>query len=187
MSVDMNSLNGAACIDGKDLVLMDGETFSTIAKKLKFKNKKRNLIDTLSVTLSMSEGMVDIYPFVFKMDRYRAAVGGKQGLDMSYKYHISILDSPIPFKFGLTISGNGDDMKFKITKAKYKDLMKPTSKYNVQQIRVDLKEKISGFLDEIKDQSYALPKFTFVEEDDSEDEMSDEELQKALDNYKETE
>ncbi len=187
MRVDMNSLNGAACIDGKDLVLMDGETFSTIAKKLKFKNKKRNLIDTLSVTLSMSEGMVDIYPFVFKMDRYRAAVGGKQGLDMSYEYHISILDSPIPFKFGLTISGNGDDMKFKITKAKYKDLMKPTSKYNVQQIRVDLKEKISGFLDEIKNQSYALPRFTFVEEDDSEDEMSDEELQKALENYNEEE
>ncbi len=187
MSVDMNSLNGAACIDGKDLVLLDGETFSTIAKKLKFKNKKRNLIDTLSVTMSMSQGMVDIYPFVFKMDRYKAAVGGKQSLDMSYNYHISILDSPIPFKFGLTISGNADDMKFKITKAKYRDLLKPASKYNVQQIRVDLKEKITGFLDEIKDQNYALPKFTFVEElQDDEEQMSDEELQEALEKYNET-
>ena len=183
MRVDMNSLNGAACIDGKDLVLMDGETFSTIAKMLKFKNRKRNLIDSLSVSLSMSNGMVDIYPFVFSMDRYRAAVGGKQGLDMTYQYHISVLDSPIPFKFGLTIKGNADDMKFKITKAKYKDLMKPTSKYNVKQVRLDLKDKISGFLDEIKDQTYSLPKFQF-EEDAEDEEMSDEELEKALEKIK---
>ena len=183
MSVDMNSLNAAACIDGKDLVLMDGETFSMIAKKLKFKNRKRNLIDSLSVSLSMSNGMIDIYPFVFRMDRYKAAVGGRQGLDMSYNYHISILDSPIPFKFGLTIKGDSDDMKFRITKAKYKDLLKPTSKYDVHKIRIDLKDKISDFLDEIKDKSYALPKFSMSEDENDDEEMSDEEIEQALEKY----
>lgn len=188
MNVDMNSLTGAACIDGTDLVLMDGETFSMIAKKLKFKNRKRNMIDSLSVSMMLDDGVLRLYPFALQMDRYKVAVGGKQNMDMTFKYHVSILESPIPFKFGLTISGDMEDMKFKITKALYKDLLKPTSEYNVNKIRLDLKDKIGDFLENISDQSYALPKFDFYKaEQEIDNEESDQELEQALENYSETE
>lgn len=188
MTVDMNSLTGAACIDGTDLVLMDGETFSMIAKKLKFKNRKRNMIDSLSVSMMLDDGVLRLYPFALQMDRYKVAVGGKQNMDMTFKYHVSILESPLPFKFGLTISGDMEDMKFKITKALYKDLLKPTSEYNVKKIRLDLKDKISDFLENISDQSYALPKFDFYKaEQEIDNEETDKELEQALENYSETE
>ncbi|MCD7712919.1 MAG: AsmA-like C-terminal region-containing protein, partial [Firmicutes bacterium] len=104
---------------------MDGETFAEISKKFLFKNKKRNLIDSISVNISIKNGNVTVYPFEISMDRYRAAVGGTQGLDMNFDYHISILKSPIPFKLGLNISGNLDDMKFRLSKAKYKNAVTP--------------------------------------------------------------
>lgn len=48
------------------------------------------------------------------------AIGGVQHLEMSYDYHISILESPVPFKTGVDISNEGADFSFKVTKAKYR-------------------------------------------------------------------
>ena len=39
----MSTLRGAAAIEGKDLVLLDGETYSTIAKYMMFNKKTRNI------------------------------------------------------------------------------------------------------------------------------------------------
>ena len=56
------------------------------------------------------------------MDRYKVAVGGEHKIDMTFNYHISVLKSPVPFKLGVDIYGSMEKMKFKITKAKYKNL-----------------------------------------------------------------
>ena len=87
-------------IKGDSLVLMDGETFAEISKTLMFKNKKRNVFDSISVNLTVQDGNVTVYPFLLQIDRYKAAVGGTQGLDMNFNYHISVLKSPLPFKAG---------------------------------------------------------------------------------------
>lgn len=122
---------------------MDGETFAEISKKFLFKNKKRNLIDSISVNISIKNGNVTVYPFEISMDRYRAAVGGTQGLDMNFDYHISILKSPIPFKLGLNISGNLDDMKFRLSKAKYKNAVTPVEIHKVDSTIVNMGKQIA--------------------------------------------
>ena len=76
------------------------------------------------------------------MDRYRAAVGGNQDLDMNFNYHISILKSPIPFKLGLNISGNLDKMKFGMGKAKYKNAVTPVEIHKVDSTIVNMGEQI---------------------------------------------
>ena len=48
-------------------------------------------------------------------------------MDMNFKYHISILKSPLPFKAGVNISGNLDKMKIRVGKAKYKDDVTPAA------------------------------------------------------------
>ena len=78
------SLRSAIHIKGDSLVLMDGETFAEISKKFLFKNKERNLIDSIAVNISVQDGHVTVYPFVIQMDRYRAAVGGTQDLAMNF-------------------------------------------------------------------------------------------------------
>ena len=131
LNLRIPTLRSAIHLEGDSLVLMDGETFAEISKKFFFKNKERNLIDSIAVNISVQNGNVTVYPFVVQMDRYRAAVGGTQDLDMNFDYHISVLKSPIPIKFGLNIRGNLDDMKFGIGKAKYKNAVTPVEIHKV--------------------------------------------------------
>ena len=142
LNIKIPSLRSAIHVEGDSLVLLDGETFAEISKKFLFKNKERNLIDSIAVNISVADGNVTVYPFVVEMDRYRAAVGGTQDLDMNFNYHISILKSPIPFKLGLNISGNLDKMKFGMGKAKYKDAVTPVEIHKVDSTIVNMGEQI---------------------------------------------
>lgn len=146
MMIDLPTLRAAAYLDGRDLVLMDGETFAEISKMLMFKNKKRNLIDSISVDLAIKDGTIEIFPFLVEIDRYKAAIGGQHNIDMTFKYHISILKSPLPFRAGVDISGSLEKMKFRITKAKYKDLFIPSRKAKVDSTQLNLKQRIRGML-----------------------------------------
>ena len=142
MNVRIPTLRSAIHIKGDSLVLMDGETFAEISKMLMFKNKKENVFDSISVNVTVHDGNVTVYPFLVEIDRYKAAVGGEQGLDMNFNYHISILKSPLPFKAGVNISGNLDKMKFRIGKAKYKDAVTPAAVHRVDSTRMNMGNEI---------------------------------------------
>ena len=142
MNIRIPTLRSAIHIKGDSLVLMDGETFAEISKMLMFKNKKENVFDSISVNVTVHDGNVTVYPFLVEIDRYKAAVGGEQGLDMNFNYHISILKSPLPFKAGVNISGNLDKMKFRIGKAKYKDAVTPAALHRVDSTRMNMGNEI---------------------------------------------
>lgn len=142
MNIRIPTLRSAIHIKGDSLVLLDGETFAEISKMLMFKNKKENVFDSISVNVTVDNGNVIVYPFLVEIDRYKAAIGGHQGLDMNFDYHISILKSPLPFKAGVNIRGNLDKMKFGIGKAKYKDAITPTSVHKVDSTRVTKSNQI---------------------------------------------
>ncbi len=120
MNIDLSSLNAAVRLEGRDLVLLDAETFRTLSKWLLFKDKKTNIIPSMEVEMLVKDSKVELFPFVFDFDRYRLAVMGSNDLAMNYKYHVSVLKSPIPFKFGINLSGNADKMKVRLGRAKYK-------------------------------------------------------------------
>lgn len=142
MNIRIPTLRSAIHIKGDSLVLMDGETFAEISKMLMFKNKKENVFDSISVNVTVHDGNVTVYPFLVEIDRYKAAIGGEQGLDMNFNYHISILKSPLPFKAGVNITGNLDKMKFRIGKAKYKDAVTPAAVHRVDSTRVNMGNEI---------------------------------------------
>lgn len=142
MNIRIPTLRSAIHIKGDSLVLMDGETFAEISKMLMFKNKKENVFDSISANVTVHDGNVTVYPFLVEIDRYKAAVGGEQGLDMNFNYHISILKSPLPFKAGVNISGNLDKMKFRIGKVKYKDAVTPAAVHRVDSTRMNMGNEI---------------------------------------------
>ena len=119
MSIDLPSVNACAWLRGTNLVLMDGETFSEIAKMLMFSKKTRNTIDSLSVELMAENNQVQIFPFMLTIDKYYAGVGGTQNLDGSFNYHISLFK---PLKLALDVYGDDfQHIKFNpFVKAKYK-------------------------------------------------------------------
>ena len=120
MDIDMPSFKGAMKIDGDSLVLLDADTFKMLAKWLIFKNKKRNMIDHMDVEIAVEDNTVQIYPFIFDIDRYKLGVMGHNDLDMNLDYHVSVLKSPLPFKFGINIKGNLDNPKIRLGGAKIK-------------------------------------------------------------------
>lgn len=120
-----STLRGALAIAGKELVLLDNQTFSTISKKLLFSKKAKNVVDSLSVEATLYKGEIDIYPFLIAMDRYKAVIAGRHNLDMQFDYHISITDTPLPLRLGLDIKGKPEKMKFKLAKCQYPKLFVP--------------------------------------------------------------
>ena len=118
MDLLIPSLNAAVNITGDSLVLLDAKTFRSIGKWLLFKRKERNVIDHMDVRLLVKDSRMELFPFVFDIDRYRLGVFGNNDMDMNFKYHVAVLKSPIPFKFGINVSGNPDKMKIRLGGAK---------------------------------------------------------------------
>lgn len=120
MDIDIPSFKGALKINGDSLVLLDADTFKTLARWLVFKDKKRNMIDHMNVEIAVDNGQIEIFPFIFDIDRYKLGVMGRNDLDMNLNYHVSVLKSPIPFKFGINISGQLGHLKIRLGGAKVK-------------------------------------------------------------------
>lgn len=142
MNFQMPTLNAAIKLSGDSLVLMDGETFRTLGKWLFFKQKDRNMIDHMEAEMVVRNSMLELFPFVFDIDRYRLGVMGYNDLALNLNYHISVLKSPLPFKFGINIGGNADKMKIRVGKARYKEGMASTSVAVVDTTRINLLNEI---------------------------------------------
>ncbi len=148
----MSTLLGAASITGNDLVLMDGETFTEIAKTLKFSKKAENKVDSLSAEFTIFRNEIDVYPFLIVMDKYKAVVAGKHNLDMSFNYHISLVDSPLPIKLGVDVKGTIDDMKYRLAPCKYAPGHRPATRFAVQNKQLQLRNIIKNALVEKVDE-----------------------------------
>jgi hypothetical protein len=137
-----STIRGAASIRGTDLVLMDGETFSEIAKTLKFSKKTFNKVDSLAAEFTIFKKEIDIYPFLIVMDKYKGVVAGRHNMDMSFDYHISVVQSPLPFKLGIDITGTLDDLKYRLAKCRYAELYRPAARGEVQNRQLELRRMI---------------------------------------------
>lgn len=118
------STKAVCSFSGQKLVFFDNQTFREIAKRFRFKNKDNRMLSQLATNIVMNDGKIEVIPFSIEWDRYRAIVGGTHGIDMAYDYHIDMVKSPIPIDFGVNVTGNADDLKYKLSKCRYKDLFK---------------------------------------------------------------
>lgn len=137
MDFDMPSMRAAIQLTGDSLVLLDPDTFKSLSKWLMFKNKQKNYIDHMSVQMLVENGRMQLFPFIFNIDRYKLGVQGANDFNLNFKYHIAVLKSPIPFKFGINISGNPDDYKIRLGGAKF-DEKTPVSIDIVDTTRINL-------------------------------------------------
>ncbi len=140
-----STLLGAAAIEGKDLVVLDSETFDTIASLLSFQKSQENKIDSLVVDVTVFRNEVDVYPFVIGMDKYQLILSGRHNLDMSFNYHIDCIS---PIRLGLDVKGTLDDLDFNITPTRYRNLFVPERRNDVQERTVKLMDLINSSLKE---------------------------------------
>lgn len=121
----VSTLRGATAIHGKDLVILDNATYKKLGRLLGFKDKENNTIDNLNVEITAFKNEIDVYPTLIAVDKYQAVVGGRHNLDMTFDYKLG-MSNPWPFRrLGIIISGNMDDMKFKLKNKKNIGLENP--------------------------------------------------------------
>lgn len=118
----MSTLRGAASLTGKDLVVLDGETFSQISKLLMFNKKTENRIDSINAEITIYKNEIDVYPLCVQMDNYMVALGGRHNTNMTFDYDINVLS---PIYLGVNVSGSMDDLKIKLAKCKYAQDFRP--------------------------------------------------------------
>lgn len=154
MNINIPTLSAAVKITGDSLVLLDSETFRKVSKWLLFKNKKRNMIDHMEVEMVVDSQRVELFPFIFDMDRYRLGIMGTNDLALNFKYHVAVLKSPIPFKFGINISGNPDKMKIRLGGAKLSEKKLASSTMISDTTRINLVRQIeSAFIRGVRSSS----------------------------------
>ena len=118
----MSTLRGAASLTGKDLVVLDGETFSTISKLLLFNKKTENKIDSINAEITIYKNEIDVYPLCVQMDNYMVALGGRHNTNMTFDYDINVLS---PIYLGVNVSGTMDDLSIKLAKCKFAQDFRP--------------------------------------------------------------
>lgn len=148
MNLILPSIDGVMRISGKDLSIRDSEQFTRIAKILMFKDKKKAVVDKIGVTGIVRDNTLEIFPFVMKVDRYTLAASGLQHLDKSYKYHLSVLRSPLLIRFGINLYGDDfSKVKFRLGKAKYKNTNVPVFTKQLDTVQYSLINSIHNIFE----------------------------------------
>ena len=143
----MSTLRGVAALTGKDLVVLDSETFDKIAKLMMFKKSTRNVIDSLDVEMTVFRKEVELYPFLLSMDKYQVVASGRHNLDNNYNYHLEILQSPLPTRLAVDVLGVMPKLGFKLGKCRYAELYKPEKRNDLQKQTLELKGMIRKSLE----------------------------------------
>ncbi len=138
MNLKFHTFNLVLKLMGDSLTLVDSHTFRTMAKWLMFRNKHENLIKSMQVELMVRDSRLDLFPFVFDIDRYRLGVSGSNTLDMNLDYHVAVLKSPLPFKFGINIKGHPGDLKIRLGRANFNENAVASTRQLTDTARINL-------------------------------------------------
>ncbi len=147
MNFKPETINGLMQINGRNLTVEQDKAIRKITRLLLFKNKKTGVVDEMSVRGVVGNSQLEIFPFNLTVDRYKLALGGQHNFDGEFKYHVSVLKSPIPWKFGINITGNADKWKWRFGGAKYKKIDTPVYSRQLDTARTNLLTSIRTIFD----------------------------------------
>ncbi|MDR1860474.1 MAG: AsmA family protein [Bacteroidales bacterium] len=140
----MSTLRGAAAFDGQNLTLKRTSEFNKIAEKLMYGNKDKLVVDSIDVEMTIFRDEVDLYPFLLSMGNYKAVIGGRHNIDknLTYDYHISLTDSPLPMRLGVDVFDKGKGFEVKLASCKYAALYRPKKQGAVEKQTLEFKKLI---------------------------------------------
>ena len=142
MNVQMPTLNGLVRVAGEDLFIRNAGSLRKVTRLLMFKDKNIGQIQDMYVDAVIGDNKVEVYPFVLGVDKYKVALAGTQGFNGSMRYNISILESFLPFRFGIDIYGNLDKWRFSLGRNKYRKGRVPSFTADLDTMQVNLLDVI---------------------------------------------
>ena len=142
MTVMPATINGVMRIKGTNLSVEENEALKKVARILMFRDRKMSRVDAMSVEGLIGDNTLEIFPFVVDVDRYQLAMSGIQSFDENFDYHISVLRSPLPFRFGVNLWGTFDNWRYRIGRARYKSANVPVYTTRLDSLQYNLVESI---------------------------------------------
>ena len=142
----ISTLRAAADIEGQNLYVKDHSSLTKITNMLNVSTNGEYKVDSLDVQLTVFRDQVDLYPFLLSIGKYKAVASGRQNLDRTCNYHISVTDSPLPTRLGLDVTGTLGDLKYSLAPCKYKNLYRPERHNDTDRMTLELKNKIAESL-----------------------------------------
>ena len=147
MNIVLPSLSGIITLDGRNLSLSESEDLNKLRKALMFKDRDSSHIESLYIRGIIKDNQLEIFPFMLNVDRYSIAASGLQRFDQKFKYHLSALKSPVPFKFGINLDGSFENWRWKLGKTKYKSRNIPLFDKQVDGMRINLVNAIHNIFE----------------------------------------
>lgn len=142
MNVIMPSVDALIRISGENLLIEDAGSLKKITRLLLFKNKNIGEINDMYVDAVISNNRLEVFPFIIGVDRYNLALRGVQGFDKSMSYHVSILKSPLPIRFGINLYGSLDNWKMGLCRARFKNGSVPMMTQQLDSVQVNINTSI---------------------------------------------
>ncbi|MBQ0015921.1 MAG: AsmA family protein [Bacteroidales bacterium] len=142
-----STLLGSAAISGKELVVLDNETFDKISSLLMFKRSTRNVIDSLDVEMTLFRNKMEVYPFLFSMDKYQVCASGIHSLTGNYNYHVELLKSPLPLRLAVDVKGTMPNIGISLGKVVYNELYNPAKQDAIKQRTLEIKKMVREALE----------------------------------------
>ena len=144
----MSTFLAAADIEGKNLTVNDKFTFTKITDMLGVSTNGEYRVDSLDVQLTARRNNIDLWPSQIAIGKYKVTVDGRMDLDKNGAYHLSVTESPIPARFGLSVSGPLNNLEYKLEKSKFPTLYKPNKRTEREEMYLKLKKDIANRLKE---------------------------------------
>lgn len=105
MTVDMPSLTASLSLEGRGLELKQDPFVHHLTRMLLIRGDAPIRIADLKARATVGDNLLEIHPFLLGIDRYRLEVVGVNNFAGDLDYHIGVMRSPVPFRFGINIEG----------------------------------------------------------------------------------
>lgn len=148
MDIDIPSLRAVLDVRGNDLWVHQSHFIREITKRLLIRNKNDIHINNMVVQASVHDNLLELYPFLFEFDRYKLGFMGENDFNGNMYYHVSVLKSPIPFKFGINVKGTFDKFKIRFGGAKFKSDQAADMINLIETKRINLVKEMRHYLNQ---------------------------------------
>lgn len=109
MDINLPSLTADIYASGRHLKVHQSHFIHRLCRYLLIHTDSALSIRNMDVRATIHDNQLELYPFIFEVNRYKLALMGENDFAGNLYYHISVLHSPVPFRFGINVTGNFDN------------------------------------------------------------------------------
>lgn len=120
MVMNLPSLTATVTTSGRELKVHQSKFIHRICRALLIHTADDLHIHNIDVRATIHDNQLELYPFIFEMNRYKLLFAGENDFAGNLYYHVGILHSPLPLHFGVNITGTFNKYHIRIGRARFR-------------------------------------------------------------------